>query len=305
MSDAAPRTATPGGTIKVSPRSVRVTFAGIVGVLLVLFSAISGCYTIDQGDRGVILRNGAAIGTADPGLHFKLPIIDSVVVLSTRTEKETYSDVEGYSKDIQPANMRVSVNWSINPAEVIAVYTKYGETVRERILDPLVPKKLKEVFGQFQAATVVSDRVRLGMLVQEAIISGVPPEIIVESVQIENVDFSDSYEKAIEQSMQAQAEIQRNQNQLQSVKIEAEKVQAQAAGEAAATKLRADAEAYRTEAAGRAEASAIAARGQALRDNPNLIGLTAVEKWDGTLPTTMVPGSTVPFIDVTATRPQQ
>jgi regulator of protease activity HflC (stomatin/prohibitin superfamily) len=286
-------------------RSFRTIAISVLAVIAVLYIGISGCYTIDQGDRGVVLRNGAAIGTADPGLNFKLPIIDSVVVLSTRTEKETYQDVEAYSKDIQPANIRVSINWSIRPSEVVSVYSKYGTTVRERILDPLVPKKLKEVFGQFQAATVVSDRVRLGMLVQDAIVSGVPPEIIVESVQIENVDFSDSYEKAIEQSMQAQAEIQRNQNQLQSVKIEAEKVEAQAAGEAAATKLRADAEAYRTEAAGRAEASAIAARGQALRDNPNLIGLTAVEKWNGTLPTTMVPGSTVPFIDVTATRPQQ
>jgi hypothetical protein len=33
-----------------------------------------------------------------------------------------------------------------------------------------------------------------------------------------------------------------------------------------------------------------------LRDNPNLVELTAAERWDGHLPTTMVPGSTLPFV---------
>jgi hypothetical protein len=49
---------------------------------------------------------------------------------------------------------------------------------------------------------------------------------------------------------------------------------------------------------GDAEAHAINARGKALRDNPSLIQLVQAEKWDGKLPTTMVPGQTVPFINV-------
>jgi len=47
----------------------------VILVLLILFSTY---FTIDQGERGVILHNGAIVGEAEPGLHFKMPIITSI-----------------------------------------------------------------------------------------------------------------------------------------------------------------------------------------------------------------------------------
>jgi len=47
---------------------------------------------------------------------------------------------------------------------------------------------------------------------------------------------------------------------------------------------------------GDAEAKAISARAQALAQNTNLVNLNAVEKWDGKLPESLVPGSAMPFI---------
>ena len=49
---------------------------------------------------------------------------------------------------------------------------------------------------------------------------------------------------------------------------------------------------------GQAEAQAIKARSDALQSNPNLVNLTAAEKWNGVLPTTMVPGGSVPFVQL-------
>ncbi len=40
------------------------------------------------------------------------------------------------------------------------------------------------------------------------------------------------------------------------------------------------------------------AKGIALRANADLVQLQAVEKWDGKLPTTMVPGSALPFVNL-------
>ena len=52
----------------------------IIKICATVFSALFGFivlmsswYTIDQGERGVILRNGAVVGTAEPGLNFKAP----------------------------------------------------------------------------------------------------------------------------------------------------------------------------------------------------------------------------------------
>jgi len=51
---------------------------GIV-VALILFNIVySSFYTINPGERGVVLRFGKYAKTADPGLNFKLPMVDTV-----------------------------------------------------------------------------------------------------------------------------------------------------------------------------------------------------------------------------------
>jgi regulator of protease activity HflC (stomatin/prohibitin superfamily) len=73
---------------------------------------------------------------------------------------------------------------------------------------------------------------------------------------------------------------------------------AQARAQAEATRVQAQADAERIELRGNAEAKAIHARGAALGANPNLVSLVQAERWDGKLPTTMVPGGAVPMISV-------
>ena len=58
---------------------------GVVALLVILFSA---SYTIDEGERGVILRLGKIVGEAGPGLHFKLPVINSIEKISVQIQKE-------------------------------------------------------------------------------------------------------------------------------------------------------------------------------------------------------------------------
>lgn len=122
--------------------------------------------------------------------------------------------------------------------------------------------------------------------------------VILEALQIENVDFSDTYESAVEAAAKAEAEVKTARQELEKARVETQKKVAVAEAEAQATKLRADAEAYQTRAQGLAEAEAIKARAEALNSNPALVNLTAVEKWNGSLPSTMVPGASVPFIGV-------
>ncbi|MCB1575926.1 MAG: prohibitin family protein, partial [Xanthomonadales bacterium] len=74
--------------------------------------------------------------------------------------------------------------------------------------------------------------------------------------------------------------------------------QAKAQADSALAKAQAEAEAIRVR--GIAEADAIKARGEALKQNAQLIALTQAEKWNGVLPATMVPGGTVPFLNLKA-----
>jgi regulator of protease activity HflC (stomatin/prohibitin superfamily) len=278
-------------------RKIKMTNRGLVGIVvavlvgLIMLVVVGGSfYTVDQGERGVILRNGAVVGTAEPGLGFKMPIVDSIREINVQTQARVYEKVMVYSRDQQNANLQVSVNYRLATDQVEKIYSEFGgqDGIVTRLLDRQVPEEVKNVFGRFNAVTAIQERARLGMEIQDAIQKASNNTMmIVESVQVENIDFSDAYEKSIEQRMLAEVEVQKVQQNAEREKVQAEILVIQAKAEADAKKLQGDAEAH-----------AINARGRALRDNPALIELVQAEKWDGKLPTTMVPGQTVPFINV-------
>jgi regulator of protease activity HflC (stomatin/prohibitin superfamily) len=282
-----------GGFIQVMVIGAIVLFAGI--------SVLGGSfYTIDQGERGVILRNGAVIGTAEPGLSFKLPFIDRVVKISVQSRAQIYQHVSTYSRDQQPADVTMSVNYRLPPDQVAKIYAEYGneQGIVDRLIDRRVYEQMKNVFGQFNAVTAIQDRARLNAETQDAVQKAVQGPVIIESVQIENIDFSQAYEQSIENRMLAEVEVQKLRQNAEREKVQAEITITQANAKASAVRAEAQADAAATRLAGEAEADAIRAKGAALRDNPSLISLTAAERWNGQLPTTMVPGSAVPFIGV-------
>jgi regulator of protease activity HflC (stomatin/prohibitin superfamily) len=273
-------------------------WAVVAGLILIAILVLNPFKTIDAGTVGVKLRFGQAVDTMTPGIHVVLPFMERAVVYSTRTVKRTFDKVNSYSKDIQASDSKVSVNYRVDAAKAVEVYSRYGETFAETIIDPVLLKRLKEIFGKYDAAEIVTQRERLGVEVENNVRQNMPPGIIIDGVQIENIDFSDAYEQAIEAAMQAQAEVKKTEQELLRQKVEAEKVvvNADAAAKARVAQATAEAEAIRVK--GEAEAGAIKAKAEALANNPNLVQLTATEKWNGTLPTTMVPGTAVPFISM-------
>jgi uncharacterized membrane protein YqiK len=98
--------------------------------------------------------------------------------------------------------------------------------------------------------------------------------------------------------MKAEVEVARVTQNLEREKKEAEIAVVKANAEANAQLARARAEAQAIQMKGEAEGTAIRARSAALKDSPRLVELTAVEKWDGKLPATMVPGAALPFMNV-------
>jgi regulator of protease activity HflC (stomatin/prohibitin superfamily) len=271
--------------------------AVIVLMILVVFSA-SPFFTVEQGEAGVVLRFGKVVKVADPGLNFKIPVMDRVTRMSTRIEKRVYDKVLSYSRDVQEASIRLSVNYHVPFDKIDEIYTRYGVNYAERMIDPIVPDRTKKVFGQYHAQSVVSDRVKLGQQIEDSIKTSMPDGIIIDSVQFENIDFSANYTKAIEAAAQAEAQVRQSRNELEREKVEAEKRVVQAQAQAAQIRERAQADADAIRLRGEAEARTIAAKAKAFIDNPAYSNLIAVERWNGVLPHTMLPGSALPFIPI-------
>jgi regulator of protease activity HflC (stomatin/prohibitin superfamily) len=268
----------------------------IVGAIVIaiaaVFLSLNGCwYTVDAGERAVLLRWGQAVDTEGPGLHFKMPLVEDVVKMSVREQKEDFQ-TEAYSQDQQPARVQVSVNYRLPENNVLDVYSRLGENYPAILIDTQLPRRLKEVFGRFTAQSMIQDRTQLGIEVEkslEAALDGRGIQIV--SVQVEDVAFSQVYETAVENRMSAI---------VAQYQAEAEKQRRITNADAAAyeVKAAADAQAHAIEVQGAAQAAAIKARADALKDNPDLVSLTAAEKWNGQLPTTMIPGGSVPFVQV-------
>ena len=272
--------------------------AGVIAAVLFLIFAWSTYYTVDQGERGVVLHYGAVAGESEPGLHFKYPFVTSIVDIPVRQqtirwEKGNNGDsrLQVYTKDQQPVSVSISIIYHVtDPTDV---YSHYGSVDRleNNLIEPQVPQQVKNVFGQFTAISAVQDRAVLDHGVQNAIRAVIHGPLSIDSIQLADIEFSQSYEQAVEARMQAIVAQQQ---------AEAEKQKRITNADAAAYEVRAaaDAQAHQVEVQGKAQADAIRERGEALKENPEMPQLIAAEKWDGKLPTTMPPNASVPFISV-------
>ena len=263
----------------------------VIAIVAALFGINGTWYTVEQGERAVLLRWGQAVATEGPGLHFKLPFIEDVVKLSVREQKEDFK-TEAYSQDQQPAEVQVSVNYRLPEDNVLDVYSRLGPNYPAILIDTQLPRRLKEVFGKFDAQSMIQDRTKLGIEVERSMESALDRRgIQIVSVQVEDVAFSQAYETAVESRMTAI---------VAQYQAEAEKQKRITNADAAAyeVKAAADAQAHAIQVQGDAQAAAIRARADALKDNPSLVSLTAAERWDGKLPSTMLPGGAVPFLEL-------
>ena len=286
--------------------------AAVIG-LLALAAVLGSWYTVDQTERAVLLRYGAVVGTAQPGLGFKVPLMDTVEKVSVKTTTFTWDKMNSYSYDQQPADLKISVTLRASPEKVADLYAKFGsvQTAVNQVVSPVVNQQVKVVFGRYTAVKAIQERGQLNSAIRDAITATLKddPMIIIESVQLENIEFSQTYLHSIEQRMLAEVEVQKLQQNAEREKVQAQitvtqanakanAVRAEAQANAEATRLNGEAKASNIRVTGEAEAAAIEARAKALGTNPNLVTLVQAERWNGVLPTTMVPGSAVPFVSL-------
>lgn len=276
---------------------------GVIGAVLLTVLALMFSYTIDQQERGVLLRNGAIVGIAQPGRGYKVPFIDSVVEIPTANRTIRWAGkeaLEAYSRDLQPAHIAMAVSYRIDPTKVDKVYAEFGgaEGVEARLINRVVAQELKATFGHYTATSAIAERAAMNAAISKAIRDAMPEDapFALENITVEDIKFSETFEKSIDQRMQAEVEVQKFRQNAEREVISARIAVTQAQGRADSQLAVAKAEAEAIKLRGDAEASAIRARADALKESPNLVALTQAEKWNGVLPTTMVPGGSVPMI---------
>lgn len=279
--------------------NIKIALCFLGAVVFFIFGLIfANVYIVDQGEKAVVTNFGEISKTWSAGFHVKIPFVQSVKRYSVRVQKTVFGDedrvLSAYSNDQQIIeNYAIAITWNYDPTRIEDVYKYFGtsddESVFQTVVSPTIQQTSKTIFGQFTAQTIVQDRAKLDNALEHRIkeqLSKYPIQII--SVQIIDINFSKTYENVIEQTAQKKQEIEKSRNELKRIEIETQQQVAKAEAENRAIKLKADAEAYQISVKAKAESDAIKLKAEALKANKDLVDLKLAEKWNGTVPQTVV-----------------
>ena len=252
-----------------------------LGIIALLCLVVGGCSlnTVDAGQIGVRTQFGKVTeNSVEPGLHFVNPIGGKIIKYDVREQKAEIK-APTYTKDMQQADIFVVVTYALNKGEVGIVHQTFGTAYADRVVLPKVTGAIKDVIGNIEAAELVNAREKAAKNIFDtatAQITEANVPVTITSLVITNIDYSDVFEKSIEEKVVAQQNAIRAQTKR--VEEEARQVVVRANAEAEAMKIRA----------------------QALKENQNILLQDFIKKWDGKFPATLfLGGDANQVIDVT------
>lgn len=256
-----------------------VVLGSIVSLIVFLF--VFSISTVPTGHVGIKTRFGAVQDDyITEGLNFKMPFIESIKKMDCRTQRVDIEG-EGASKDLQTVSTYIAVNYRVNQEKAFNLYKTVGMSYEAVLIKPATQEVMKTTLAQYTAEELITKRAEVGQVLQESLKLKLEEKgIIIESTSIVNLNFSDSYNEAIERKQVAEQEAKKAEQELEKAKIEAEKKVVEAQAEAEALKV---------------QKQEITSDLLELRKIEN--EAKWIEKWNGQLPTTTL-GDNVPMVNI-------
>ena len=256
-----------------------IVLGTVVGIII--FFMILGITTVPTGHVGIKTRFGAVQDDyISEGLNFKTPIVEDIKVMDCRTQRVD-TEGEGASKDLQTVSTYIAVNYRVNQEKAFNLYKTVGMKYEDILIKPATQETMKTTLAQYTAEELITKRAEVGQALQEALKNKLEEKgIVIENTSIVNLNFSDSYNQAIERKQVAEQEAKKAEQELEKAKVEAEKKIVEAQAEAEALK---------------AQKQEITSDLLELRRIEN--EAKWIEKWNGNLPQTTL-GESVPMINI-------
>ncbi len=283
------------------PLRAPITIVVVGAVLLLGLIAVNLAYTpVEVGTVALVKRFGGLTGQVlEPGLHWRVPFIDRVVVIPTVVQSYETSDNPGASGadftdlpvnaqtiDGQQVTVKYTVLFRVPSGKAIDIVKDIGR-LRE-VVENIVKahsRNLTRLLAQSHTAEDLYSGEGI-FAYEDAVRDALAEEfekygVFLDDFLVRKVEFDEEYINAIEQQQIAQEAIKTAQYQADAAEYEkqrqirlseagAEGIRLQAAAEAERQRLLADSEAY-----------SIQIRGEALKENPELVQWEFVRNLEG------------------------
>jgi prohibitin 2 len=247
---------------------------GLIGGALLIFVLViagsSAAYVVEPGHRGVEVMLGRVTpGFKPEGFGFKVPFVTTIVpqLIRQQTSKMV---ADCYSSDLQQVKIDVRVLYRVPESSVVTVFRDYLGAPFDSLVKPRVAEALNEITARRSAELIVQKREEVKSQALENARRKIGDVLVIEDIVLEDINLTKALENAIEAKMVQEQEAARARFAQQQAQTEASTVVIKAKG----------------------EAESIILRGKALRENPSVLELQIIERWDGVTPLVVGPGAT-------------
>lgn len=187
----------------------------------------------------------------------------------------------------------VGISYNVDPTKVSILFQKYRKGIDE-ITDLYLRNMVKDALVTAASTRSIETVYGVGKaeLLKE-VEAHVREQVAPYGIQVEKIYWAGEFRlpttvvASINAKIEATQKAQQRENEVAQAKAEADKKVEEARGEAESRVINA-----------KSEAEAIRIKGEALAENPKLVELSAIEKWNGVLPT--ITGGAIPFVNVPA-----
>lgn len=278
---------------------MKTTNAKLIAATFVAALA-AGCGQIESGEAGFFTEWGEVTSKSclEEGLHFFIAPGKDLVVYDIRNQIVKVK-TPVFTKDVQTMDVEMTVTYNLNREKLIELHTKTGRKYQEVLIVPSVLGATKDALGKMEAGNIVANREIATSAITEEISKRLAPHgINVTLVNLTNIDYSDAFEKAVEEKQVALQKSIKEKNETARLREVAEQQVVKAEADAKAKVLNSEAEAKAILVKAEAEAKSIEMRNKALAQSRALIEYETVKTWDGRLPVQMLGNAPVPFLNL-------
>jgi regulator of protease activity HflC (stomatin/prohibitin superfamily) len=290
--------------VNQNPGSRTIGIAAIVVLALVIISG--SFFVVPPTQMAAIRWMGGTVTTKEPlgtGMHFKVPLLESVDYLQTSQSTLTLSELSVYTNDNQAVDISISVIFQVPPSAVLHLLYgvgRAGNTDIEGTIVPVIRDRSLAVFAKYNTLNVSDSRSQITAQMKKEVAEALGRlfGINVVDVQLTSIKYSGVFAGSVEQAVKAKAEAVQAQNTVLQKKYEGEQATVTASAQAQARIETAKGVAESTILEANAQAQAIQVVGQAMQANPLYTKFYAIQRWNGTLPQVVGGTGTVPFVSI-------
>jgi regulator of protease activity HflC (stomatin/prohibitin superfamily) len=242
--------------------------SSLVAVCFLLFALLGSCTVISTSEVGIKSRFGIVNESfLSEGVHFKVPFLDHIQIVSLRQHQENFTLSHTQTKDMQPVSVSYKVVYSIPQTQVIKNKKELNGDLFEVLIRPRANESIMDFLAQYPAEELIIHRDIISQKVKTRLSERIAGHAIINDIAIIEFDFeNEDFKNAVQRKVIAKQDAQAAEIKKQQAQAEADQISIKA----------------------KAEAQAIKIRAEALSGNPKLVDLTIAEKWDGKSPQTVV-----------------